>query len=108
MSLVVAGLFILAGLVFALWRNMLRKRRLDSAKAAARRWIELLAAEMTQLTDKHPVARQALADAADRLSLAISRLADVTKPEHAHLARKTALEGYYRVQAARLALGRDA
>ncbi|MEU4242263.1 hypothetical protein [Actinoplanes sp. NPDC026619] len=77
------------------------------ARAEAQRWYERLGGQLVNLQEDSPVARQALADAAERHQAAGSQLAQATTVVQYQLARETALEGLAYVRAARTALGFD-
>jgi hypothetical protein len=80
---------------------------LSDARADAQRWYERLGGQLVNLRDDDHVARQALADAAERHQAAGSQLAQARTVVQFQLARESALEGLAYVRAARTALGLD-
>ncbi|SDD52148.1 hypothetical protein [Actinokineospora iranica] len=84
-----------------------RVRRLDDAKAEARRWVERLGGQVINLTGSDEPSRQALADAAERYTAAGSQMEQAATVEQCRLVTKTAMEGLYYVRAARTAMGLD-
>jgi hypothetical protein len=80
---------------------------LSDARADAQRWYERLGGQLVNLRDDGHVARQALADAAERHQAAGSQLAQARTVVQFQLARESALEGLAYVRAARTALGLD-
>jgi len=77
------------------------------ARADANRWYERLGGQLVNLQDDSAVARQALADAAERHRAAGAQLSEARTVVQFQLARETALEGLAYVRAARTALGLD-
>ncbi|GAA2604131.1 DUF2076 domain-containing protein [Paractinoplanes durhamensis] len=77
------------------------------ARAEAQRWYERLGGQLVNLSADSAVARQALADAAERHQAAGSQLATANTIVQYQLAQETALEGLAYVRAARTALGLD-
>src|SRR5882757_6232568 len=92
---------------FARSQAQARQRRLDDAKADARRLVERLGGQVLNLTGTDIASRQAMADAAERYNAAGSQLEQATTAEQAKLVKDTALEGLYYVRAARTAMGID-
>jgi hypothetical protein len=84
-----------------------KQRRLEDAKAEARRWVERLGGQVLNLTGTDTASQQAMADASERYNAAGSQLEQAQTPEQARLVRETALEGLYYVRAARTAMGMD-
>ncbi|PWW56188.1 hypothetical protein [Actinokineospora spheciospongiae] len=84
-----------------------KQRRLDDAKAEARRWVERLGGQVVNLTGTDEASRQALADASERYTAAGSQMEQATTAEQCRLVTKTAMEGLYYVRAARTAMGID-
>jgi hypothetical protein len=77
------------------------------ARAEAQRWYERLGGQLVNLPDDNPLARQALADAAERHQAAGAQLSQASTVVQYQLARETALEGLAYVRAARTSLGLD-
>lgn len=101
---------VLAGLVAVVYTSKQRKevesqRQLEDAMADARRWTERLGGQVMNLTGTDTASQQALADAAERFSAANSALAQANSPAQAALARESALEGLYYINAAREIMG---
>lgn len=80
---------------------------LEDAKAEARQSVERLGGQVYMLNSDDPAARQALADASERLTAATAALDQAQSPPQARLARQTANEGLYYIRAARTAMGID-
>ncbi|GIM91791.1 hypothetical protein [Paractinoplanes toevensis] len=77
------------------------------SRAEAQRWYERLGGQLVNLPNDNPIARQALADAAERHQAAGAQLAQARTVVQFQLARETALEGLAYVRGARTALGLD-
>ena len=100
---------------FTLGRRRRRARELSAARARVEPYYDRLAGEVNSLDPQAPgldpkdvaVARQALADAAERFTSAGSQLADANSVEQVNAARRTVLEGLYAARTARGALGLD-
>ncbi|MFC5939395.1 DUF1542 domain-containing protein [Corynebacterium choanae] len=75
------------------------------ALADARRWTERLGGQVLNLTGSDAASTQALADAAERFTAANSALSQAQTVRQALLARESALEGLYYVDAAREIMG---
>jgi uncharacterized membrane protein YgcG len=84
-----------------------KQRRLDDAKAEARRWVERLGGQVMNLVGTNEAAKQALADASERYNAAGSQMEQAATAEQARLVTETAMEGLYYVRAARLAMDLD-
>ena len=84
-----------------------KQRRLEDAKAEARRWVERLGGQVLNLDGTNEAAKQALSDASERYNAAGSQMEQATTAEQARLVKDTALEGLYYVRAARLAMDLD-
>lgn len=84
-----------------------RQRRVEDAKAEARRWVERLGGQVLNLTGTDTASQQAMADASERYNAAGSQLEQAQTAEQAKLVTATALEGLYYVRAARLAMDLD-
>lgn len=80
---------------------------LADAKADARRLIERLGGQVYNLTGTDDASKQALVDAAERLTAASAQIDQATTAKQAMLAKESALEGLYYVRAARTAMGMD-
>jgi hypothetical protein len=79
----------------------------EDARAEAQRWYERLGGQLMNLPNDNAIARQALADAAERHQAAGAQLAQARTVVQFQLARETALEGLAYVRGARTALGLD-
>ncbi|GHF77333.1 hypothetical protein FHX82_005960 [Amycolatopsis bartoniae] len=98
---------VIAGCLFMAFRRPQREAPSD-AQAEARRWIDRLAAGITNLdATGNAAATQALGDAAERHNAASVELAQARTPMQYHLAGQTAVEGLHYIRAARTALGLD-
>lgn len=75
--------------------------RLEDAQADARRWIERLGSQVLSMSGTDKASTQALADASERFTAANSQIASANTVRKAELARESALEGLYYVNAAR-------
>jgi uncharacterized membrane protein YgcG len=84
-----------------------KQRRLEDAKADARRLVERLGGQVLNLNGTDTASQQAMADASERYNAAGSQLEQAQSVEQARLVRETAIEGLYYVRAARLAMGMD-
>ena len=84
-----------------------KQRRIEDAKAEARRWVERLGGQVLNLIGSDTASQQALADASERYNAAGSQLEQAQTAEQAKLVTATALEGLYYVRAARLAMDMD-
>ncbi|OLT45114.1 hypothetical protein BJF85_01420 [Saccharomonospora sp. CUA-673] len=84
-----------------------KRKRVDDAKAEARRWVERLGGQVLSLTGTDLASQQALADASERYTAAGSQMEQAETEEQAKLVKDTALEGLYYVRAAREAMGMD-
>jgi hypothetical protein len=80
----------------------------NDAEAEARRWVERLAAGITNLdATGNTAATQALADAAERHNAASVQFAQARTSTQFWLVSQTAIEGLHYIRAARVALGMD-
>ncbi|ANN18280.1 hypothetical protein SD37_23340 [Amycolatopsis orientalis] len=102
--IVLSGVAFLCGLLYLRFQDIARKRELDDALSDARRWVERLAGQVAHLIGTNAPAKQALADASERFTLACSRLDLAKTVEQAGLAKQTALEGLHHIRAARVAM----
>lgn len=82
-------------------------RHLEDYRAEAARWIERLGGQVFNLDGTDEASKQAMADASERYTAAVSELEQARSPVQAQLAKDTALEGLYYVRAARSAMGLD-
>ena len=82
-------------------------RHLEDYRAEASRWVERLGGQVLHLDGIDEPSKQALADASERYTAAVSDLEKARTPVQAQLAKDTALEGLYYVRAARKAMGLD-
>ncbi|MGC4934292.1 DUF1542 domain-containing protein [Gordonia sp. DT30] len=106
--IVVVILLVIAVVVVTQRRSSATTTRvLDDAKADARQAIERLGGQVYMLVGDSPASKQALADAAERLTAAGSQIDQATSPAQAGLAKQTAVEGLYYIRAARTAMGLD-
>jgi hypothetical protein len=80
---------------------------LADAKADARRLIEMLGAQVLNLTGSDDASKQAMADASERYTAASSQIDQATTIRQAAFAKQSAMEGLYYVRAARTAMGID-
>ena len=77
-------------------------------RAQVQPYFDRLAAEVSSLDPAgNPTARQALADASERLNSAGSQLSGASRPAQLQAARRTTLEGLQAARTARAALGLD-
>ncbi|OZM71568.1 hypothetical protein CFN78_18715 [Amycolatopsis antarctica] len=107
-TLIVLVLLVVGGAVYyAKARAAANQRRLDDAKADARRWVERLGGQVLNLSGNDTPSQQAMADAAERYNAAGSQMEQAQTEEQAKLVTATALEGLYYVRAARTAMGMD-
>ncbi len=77
----------------------------EDALADARRWVERLGHQVLTISDTDTASEQAMADASERYNAANSALTQARTVRQAQLARESALEGMYYVNAAREILG---
>ena len=98
---------------FAFWANRKSKAQLaaknqaelDDAIADARRWIERLGSQVLSLSGTDAASTQAIADASERYNAASSQISTANTAKQAKLARESALEGLYYINAARGIMG---
>ena len=98
---------------FAFWANRKSKAQLaaktqaelDDAIADARRWIERLGSQVLSLSGTDAASTQAIADASERYNAASSQISTANTTKQAKLARESALEGLYYINAAREIMG---
>ena len=98
---------------FAFWANRKSKAQLaaknqaelDDAIADARRWIERLGSQVLSLSGTDAASTQAIADASERYNAASSQISTANTAKQAKLARESALEGLYYINAAREIMG---
>jgi hypothetical protein len=112
MTALVILLIALVLVIGAIWwsrhKSLERQReQLEDDKAEARRWTERLGGQVLNLVGTTDPAKQALADAAERHTAAVSQLEQATSSHQARLTTESALEGLYYVRAARLAMDLD-
>ncbi|TSD99999.1 DUF1542 domain-containing protein [Skermania sp. ID1734] len=81
--------------------------QLADAKADARQAIERLGGQVYMLVGSNDAAKQALADASERLNAAGSQIDQAQTVTQARIAKQTALEGLYYIRAARIAMNMD-
>lgn len=95
-----------AGLVG--WRRRRDRLRLLDERAQVQPYYDRLASEVSSLEPGgNPTARQALADASERLNSAGAQLSGATRPAQLQAARRTTWEGLQAIRTARTALGLD-
>jgi len=82
-------------------------RHLEDHRAEAARWVERLGGQVFNLDGTDEASKQAMADASERYTAAVTELENARTPVQARLAKDTALEGLYYVRAARSAMGLD-
>ena len=82
-------------------------RHLEDHRAEAARWVERLGGQVFNLDGTDEASKQAMADASERYTAAVTELENARTPVQAQLAKDTALEGLYYVRAARSAMGLD-
>ncbi|MEC3978456.1 hypothetical protein [Amycolatopsis sp. H20-H5] len=95
------------GLYFAKSQSAAKQRRLEDAKADARRLVERLGGQVLNLNGNDTASQQAMADASERYTAAGSQMEQAQTEEQARLVKETAIEGLYYVRAARVAMGMD-
>src|SRR4051812_12862955 len=107
--LLVLVALVAAGVGFFVWSRRRRSRReISDVRAGVMPYYERLAAELNGIDPKDdPVARQAMADAAERFNSAGGQLAAADSAEKYAHARRTTLEGLYAARTARRSLGLD-
>jgi hypothetical protein len=106
MVLVIVG--VVVALVLRAGSGTSRRAAVSDARAEAQRWIDRLAGSVLTLDPADDAAaRQALADAAERLTAATAEQAAATSPAQFRMATTTAMEGLHYVRAARVARGID-
>lgn len=84
-----------------------QNRHLEDYRAEATRWVERLGAQVFNIDGIDDASKQAMADASERYTAAVTELERASTPVQAQLAKDTALEGLYYVRAAREAMGMD-
>ena len=89
-------------------RKQLNQQQLDDAMADAKRWTDRLGSQVLSLSGSDAASTQALADASERFNAANSALSTAQSVKQAQLARESALEGLYYVNAARELMGMPA
>ncbi len=89
-------------------RKQLDQQQLDDAVADAKRWTDRLGSQVLSLSGSDAASSQALADASERFNAANSALGTAQTVKQAQLARESALEGLYYVNAARELMGMPA
>src|SRR3979411_3301017 len=96
-----------AGLYFAKSSATAKQRKLDDAKADARRLVERLGGQVLNISGSNTASQQAMADAAERYNAAGSQMEQAQTVEQARLVKDPAVEGLYYVRGARTAMGMD-
>ncbi|HZE37408.1 MAG TPA: hypothetical protein VE172_01215 [Stackebrandtia sp.] len=87
-------------------RGQRRSDALEAARTDAKRWYDMLSGQLAQLSaGDDPVAKQALADAAERHNAAAGQLAEAKTVGHFRFVRRTVTEGLRYIGAARARLG---
>lgn len=82
-------------------------RHLEDHRAEAARWVERLGGQVFNLDGTDEASKQAMADASERYTAAVTELENARTPVQARLAKDTAIEGLYYIRAARSAMGLD-
>jgi len=95
------------GIYYARTQAAARQRKLDDAKADARRLVERLGGQVLNISGTDIASQQAMADASERYNAAGSQMEQAQTVEQARLVKDTAIEGLYYVRAARIAMGLD-
>lgn len=107
-TLVVLLVLVVGGALYFIRSSAAAKqRKLDDAKADARRLLERLGGQVLNLTGSNIAAQQAMADASERYNAAGSQMEQARSIEQARLVKDTAVEGLYYVRAARIAMDMD-
>ncbi|AKK06747.1 hypothetical protein CMUST_12190 [Corynebacterium mustelae] len=102
---------VIGGVVLLLSRSGNKKAiashntQLDDAIADARRWIERLGSQVLSISGTDAASTQAIADASERYNAASSQISTAQTVRQAQLARESALEGLYFMNAAREIMG---
>lgn len=107
MLLIFLGLVLVVFVAIGFARRKTERAQMVDEQADARRLIERLGGQVYNLTGSDTASQQALADAGERLNAAGSQIQQATTVAQARMAKQTALEGLYYVQAARTAMGLD-
>ncbi|MFN3601037.1 MAG: DUF1542 domain-containing protein [Dietzia sp.] len=87
--------------------EMQHNRHIEDYRAEAARWVERLGGQVFNLDGTDEASKQAMADASERYTAAVTELENARTPVQTELAKDTALEGLYYVRAARSAMGLD-
>lgn len=111
-ALLLLLLLVVAAIGFAVYASSKASTRrteaaLSDAKADARRLIERLGGQVFALSGTDEASTQALADASERYTAASSQIEQAATVRQAQLAKESAVEGLYYIQAARTAMGMD-
>lgn len=86
-------------------RQLQRDTQFADAIAEARRWNDRLGSQVLTMTGTDAASTQAIGDAAERHNAAAAQIASATTVRQAELARESALEGLYYMNAAREIMG---
>ena len=86
-------------------RAQINGETFEDALADARRWVDRLGHQVLTISGTDAASEQAMADASERYNAANSALTQARTVRQAQLARESALEGMYYVNAAREILG---
>lgn len=105
--LIFLGLVLIVFVAIGFARRNTERVQMVDEQADARRLIERLGGQVYNLTGNDTASKQALADAGERLNAAGSQIQQATTVAQARMAKQTALEGLYYVEAARTAMGMD-
>ena len=89
-------------------RQLQQDTQFADAIAEARRWNERLGSQVLTMTGTDAASTQAIGDAAERHNAAAAQIASATTVRQAELARESALEGLYYMNAARDIMGMPA
>jgi hypothetical protein len=106
--IIVIAVIVMGGIYLTQSRGASTKAALADAQAEAKRWTERLGGQVFALDPKgDPAATQAIADAAERHTAAVSQIEQASTVQQYRLAQQTAYEGLYYISAARKTLGLD-
>ncbi|MEJ5919328.1 DUF1542 domain-containing protein [Corynebacterium sp. H78] len=112
-ALLLIALVVVGGVVFVTMAQGRQQKALSTSQnneladavADARRWIERLGSQVLSISGSDAASTQAMADASERYNAASSQISTAQTVKQAQLARESALEGLYYVNAARQIMG---
>ena len=87
--------------------EMQHNRHIEDYRAEAARWVERLGGQVFNLDGTDEASKQAMADASERYTAAVTELENARTPVQTELAKDTALEGLYYVRAAPKTAGQE-